>query len=141
VTSTARMATNDVASVSGVTGTTEANGTWSITVIDATHIELQSSVYANAYVSGGGVVDLTSPPNAQAPSVAISMSKDGGQTWGNPLVRPLGAQSKVLRSRVSVTNMGLSGTMGARWRLDITDPVYASLLGGTQSSDIRVVGS
>jgi len=141
VTSTARMAINDVASVTGVTGTTEANGSWSITVIDATHIELHSSVYANAYVSGGGVVDLTSPPNAQAPSVAISMSKDGGQTWGNPLVRPLGAQANVLRSRISVTNMGLSGTMGARWRLDITDPVYASLLGGTQSSDIRVVGS
>jgi len=141
VATTANMSTNDEAIVSGVTGTTEANGTWPITVIDGTHIELQGSVYANAYVAAGVVIDLTSPPNAQNPQVAISMSKDGGQNWGNPLIRPLGAQANVLRSRVSVMNMGLSGTMGCRWRLDVTDMVYASFLGATQSSDIRMVGS
>ncbi len=139
--STSRMATNDVVSVSGIVGTTEANGKWPITIIDATHIELQGSVYTNAYTSGGSVVDLTSPANAQAPTVAISMSKDGGLNWGNPLLRPLGAQSQSLRSRVSVTNMGLSGAMGVRWRLDVTDPVYVSLMGATMSSDIRAVGS
>ncbi len=139
--SSVRMTTGDVASVSGVAGTTEANGKWSITVVDETHIELQGSVFANAYSSGGVVIDLTSPANAQAPQVAISMSKDGGQTWGNPLLRPLGAQGKVQRSRVSVTNMGLSGPMGVRWRLDITDAVYVSFMGGTQSSDIRMVGT
>lgn len=41
--------------VSDVVGTTEANGTWTVTVIDATHIDLQGSTFANAYVSGGTI--------------------------------------------------------------------------------------
>jgi hypothetical protein len=141
VSSTIDMETGDVVQVSGVLGTTEANGVWPITVIDDVTIELEKCTFTHAYGSGGVVVDLTSPPSAQAPQVAISMSKDGGLEWGNPLLRALGAQSKVLRSRVSVLNMGLSGTMGVRWRLDITDPVYASFMGATQSSDIRAIGS
>lgn len=39
--------------VSGVTGTTEANGESAVTVIDANTVDLQNSVFANAYVSGG----------------------------------------------------------------------------------------
>ncbi len=39
--------------VYGVTGTTEANGNWKFTVIDATHIDLVGSTFTNAYVSGG----------------------------------------------------------------------------------------
>lgn len=140
VTSTARMITGDVAKISGVEGTTEANGNWSINVIDATHIDLQATVYANAYTSGGTVTDLTTASNAQNPVVAISMSKDGGVNLGNPLIRPLGAQSNALRGRVSVFNMGYTGTMGARWRLDCTDPVFVSLMGGSMSSEIRAPG-
>ncbi|MFA6267860.1 MAG: hypothetical protein WC670_19355 [Pseudolabrys sp.] len=41
--------------VQGVTGTTEANGTWPFTIIDATHIDLVGSAFANAYVSGGAI--------------------------------------------------------------------------------------
>jgi hypothetical protein len=39
--------------ISGVVGTTEANGTWTITVVDADHFTLNGSTYMNAYVSGG----------------------------------------------------------------------------------------
>lgn len=53
VSSTSGWTTGDYKSVSGVTGTTEANGHWTVTVIDGTHIDLQGSTYANAYVSGG----------------------------------------------------------------------------------------
>lgn len=45
--------------VSGVTGTTEANGAWSVTVIDATHVDLVGSGFGNAYVSGGVTSDLS----------------------------------------------------------------------------------
>ena len=140
VLSTARMSTGDVAGVVGVTGTTEANGNWTITVIDATHIDLQATVFANAYVSGGTATDLTTTDNQQNPVVAISMSKDGGITWGNPLIRQLGAQAKALRSGVSVVNMGYSGPMGVSWRLDVTDPVYVSFMGATMSAEIRAPG-
>lgn len=55
VASTSGWTTGDSKTVSGVVGTTEANGTWTITVVDATHIDLQGSAFANAYVSGGVV--------------------------------------------------------------------------------------
>lgn len=41
--------------VSNVVGTTEANGTWQITVIDATHIVLLGTAFSHAYVSGGTI--------------------------------------------------------------------------------------
>jgi hypothetical protein len=50
---TATLSTGQYLSVSGVKGTLEANGDWTATVIDATHIDLQGSTFANAYVSGG----------------------------------------------------------------------------------------
>lgn len=39
--------------VADVVGTTEANGTWTITVIDADTFDLQGSAFVNPYVSGG----------------------------------------------------------------------------------------
>ncbi|HXF55632.1 MAG TPA: hypothetical protein VNK52_16080 [Hyphomicrobiaceae bacterium] len=45
--------------LSGIVGTTEANGTWKIGIVDATHFDLledtegNPSVFTNAYVSGG----------------------------------------------------------------------------------------
>ena len=55
--STTGMATGDVAVVSNVGGTTEANGRWTgITVVDSTHIDLTGGpAYVHAWTSGGGV--------------------------------------------------------------------------------------
>jgi hypothetical protein len=138
---TTGMNTGDILNVSGITGTMEANGSFNGTVIDATHVELQGTVFVDPYVGGGVVVDVTAPPNAVSPQVAISLSKNGGVHWGNPLIRAIGQQSKTLRQRATVKSMGLSGPMGARWRLDISDPVYTGFFGGTQSSDHREVGT
>src|SRR6185312_9440382 len=49
------FATGQKKTVSDVTGTTEANGTWTITVVNSTKIDLQSSTFTNAYVSGGTI--------------------------------------------------------------------------------------
>lgn len=60
VASTASLTTGDTRTISGIVGTTEANGTWVLTVIDGTHFDLQGSIFANAYVSGGlvgGILD------------------------------------------------------------------------------------
>jgi hypothetical protein len=141
VSNTARMATNDTGIVSGITGTTEANGTWPLRIIDQTHVELIGSVFVHAYVSGGTLVDVTSPPNEINPAVAISLSKDGGNRWGNPLIRYLGKQGQTQRPRASVKSMGLSGPMGCRWRIDVSDPVYCGFLEATQASDARDVGA
>ncbi|MFA7238189.1 MAG: hypothetical protein WC058_15110 [Phycisphaeraceae bacterium] len=55
VASTATFSTGQKKIVNGVTGTTEANARWTITVVDATHIDLQGSTFTNAYVSGGTI--------------------------------------------------------------------------------------
>jgi hypothetical protein len=49
------LVTGDIVTVKGVTGTVEANGRWTITVIDGTHVDLQGSIFANAYVGPGTI--------------------------------------------------------------------------------------
>jgi hypothetical protein len=134
VNSTITVANNDTVLVANVTGTTEANGTWQITVIDATHIELQGSRFVNAYVSGGTATDVTTSPTTQNPSVAISWSDDNGNRWSNPIVRSLGLQDKSKRTRITVKNTGTSGPQARRWRLDDTD-CAAPFVRATQSDD------
>lgn len=134
---TGRIANADIGVVANVTGTTEANGTWPLAVIDATHVELVGTNFVNAYVSGGTLTDLTTPPNVQAPSTDISWSDDGGVSYRNPRNRPLGAVATSKTTRVSVKHTGTSGPEARRWRVDISDPIYRGFLGGTQSTDPR----
>lgn len=55
VNNTTTLVANMVAVVSGIVGTTEANGTQTVlTVVDGTHIDLDVA-FSNAYVSGGTV--------------------------------------------------------------------------------------
>lgn len=53
------LTTGDGVTISGVSGTTEANGTFTVTVIDANTFDLQSSTFNNAYTSGGTATGLT----------------------------------------------------------------------------------
>lgn len=55
VASTTTLQTGFRTTVSGVGGTTEANGVWTITVIDGSHINLQGSTFTHAYTSGGTI--------------------------------------------------------------------------------------
>lgn len=45
--------TGAVVAVQSIGGTTEANGIWTVTVIDSSHFDLQSSTFTHAYTSGG----------------------------------------------------------------------------------------
>lgn len=55
VTSTAAMTTGMKVIIAGVGGVPNANGNFTITVIDGTHIDLQGSVFGGAYTAGGTV--------------------------------------------------------------------------------------
>lgn len=74
--------------------------------------------------------------NAVNPQCMIACSRDGGVTWDNPRLRYLGqAANSILR--VFGLNWGQSSNMGARWRLDISDPCYAAFTAATMSDDAR----
>jgi hypothetical protein len=49
------LVTGAVVSIYGVVGTTEANATWTVTVIDDDTLDLQGSTFTNEYVAGGTV--------------------------------------------------------------------------------------
>lgn len=87
------------------------------------------------FVPGVGVA-TSAQQNVISPQVAISWTRPDGVTFGNALLRKLGEQVNG-RRRVYVTNTGIAGPMGRRWRLDVTDPVYVSFMGGRQSADVR----
>lgn len=51
--STSGLMNGNRLTVTRITGTAEANGTWPVQVIDGTHVDLLGSTHTNAYVSGG----------------------------------------------------------------------------------------
>ena len=56
ITATAHgLVTSNKAFIYDVTGTTEANGLWTITYVSANTFDLQGSTFTNAYVSGGSL--------------------------------------------------------------------------------------
>lgn len=87
------------------------------------------------WATGVGIASGSAPMQT-APQVGISWSNDDGQTWGNPLLRPLGEMGNSKR-RVTVLNTGQTTHQGRRWRMDVSDAVYGSFMSATQSADPR----
>jgi hypothetical protein len=56
------MITGQQVTIRDVLGTTEANGNWTVTVVNVTQIDLQDSTFSNAYSSGGYVVNNPALP-------------------------------------------------------------------------------
>lgn len=87
------LETNDMVDVSGIVGTTEANGIWIVTVISPTQFDLAqnaesdtgaASAFVNAYVSGG-IVQLATASIRVLPTaewVTISGNNLGGGSSG-----------------------------------------------------------
>lgn len=64
------------------------------------------------------------------PRVEISWSLDGGESWGDPVLRSLGGPGRT-QSHPYILNSGLSRGQGVRYRLRVSDPVHVGLNGGT----------
>ena len=60
--------TNDYVTIFGVGGNTAANGNWTITVVDATHFQLNGSVGNGTYTSSGQALDNSMTPAFAQPS-------------------------------------------------------------------------
>jgi hypothetical protein len=77
--------TGDFVSQAGILGTTEANGTWEITVITANTYDLNLSTFTNAYISGGNAYKLSYyslwDASNDADPIAVAVKK--GDTGSN----------------------------------------------------------
>jgi hypothetical protein len=62
VATTNGLITGQKVTVREVAGTTAANGNWTITVVNTTQIDLQSSSFSGSYTSGGYVINNPSLP-------------------------------------------------------------------------------
>lgn len=86
-------------------------------------------------IVGQGLVAGREPIDTD-PVCFISWSDDGGNSFGVPLQRQLGRQAKY-KSTVAINRAGTSGRYGRVWKVEISDPVYVSVMGGEQVTDVR----
>ncbi len=74
-------------------------------------------------------------PIETAPRVSISWSDDGGRTFGNALLRDLGTQGEIVP--IDIRRTGITSRTGRQWRLQCSDPVDVSLMGGSMFGEER----
>jgi hypothetical protein len=67
------LGSNDVVTITGVVGTTEANGTWAITSASSTTFDLEGSTFNTAYTSGGQVIRSTDDIASEQGDIAIDV--------------------------------------------------------------------
>ena len=77
VASTANIVEHSSIIISGIVGTTEANGVWICHIVDATHVELLNSSFSNAY-SSGGTVSINTEGYGQ---VGVAVKNYNNNTW------------------------------------------------------------
>jgi hypothetical protein len=84
-----------------------------------------------------GVGDATGEdPIATDPSVEISWSDDGGETFNIPRIVKLGRQA-LGKTRVRVNQAGITGSQGRIVKIKMSDPVHFGLMGGEMVSELR----
>lgn len=154
VASVGAMVTGQQVTITGTVGTVEANGTWTVTVVSATTFDLEGSVFANAWISGGScdvpAVIYTSGGLCAIGSTTFIYGHDGLIRWSSPInsfdftgtgsgeSRPVA--SKVLKG---MPIRGSAAPAGIFWSVDSVilaqyagDPVYWSMTTLTTASSL-----
>jgi len=98
--------------IAGVGGTTEANGSWTITVITTTTFDLQGSTYANAYTAGGTVY----PGVFYSTDVGRQVRMQEGTVWGYATITAFTHAGSVT---VDVESTLTDTTSKSVWRLGV----------------------
>lgn len=133
--STAGLFTGCTATVSGVGGTTAANGTWTLTVIDATHVDLQGSAYSGAYTSGGTLA--TNGGYARfykdGGQIVRSLTVSGAANNGSGLIRlTVNSTSGVVTgNHATVSSVGGTTEANGVWIVTLVDATHIDLQGST----------
>ncbi|MDX3926740.1 MAG: hypothetical protein QHC90_13175 [Shinella sp.] len=87
------------------------------------------------FIAGQGKVSGDEPIDTD-PVVLISWSDNGGASFGVPVQRSLGRMAR-WANRVTVNRTGMTGPYGRVWKIDVSDPVFVSLLSGQMDADPR----
>lgn len=109
--------TGDPIYIAAVTGTTEANGTWIVTVVDDDNVILDGSTFTNAYISGGTTrpglfYGITAVPGEQGALVRVKEGSVWG--WGELKVITNAAQATInIRSTLTNTSAKTTWRIGA----------------------------
>jgi ketosteroid isomerase-like protein len=106
------FSTGDRVHLDGITGTTEANGDWTVTVIDTNHFDLQGSAFVHAYVAGG----TARPGLFVSTDVGRSLRVRDGTVWGWGTITAYTDEANV---SVSVVDTFTSTNSKSGWRLGL----------------------
>ncbi len=114
----------EVRLVVGVTsatdGTSNANGTWTVTKIDANHVDLQNSVFVGSYVSGGTIQRL--------------LHVTGAVNNGGGLIRlTVTAHAYESGDKVHIEHVGGVPNATGEWIITVIDANHFDLTGSTFS--------
>lgn len=151
VANTLNIQTNDVVHIAHVTGTTEANGNWTITVIDgncqagggggaagACRVDLVGSTFTNAYISGGQMTD----PHGPRASGAIGYIAMGGTALTGGVSSVFCAGTGSCQGVKALANATVLGTNVAPVLLGSTGAdVDVILIGNDSTTDIARVNT
>lgn len=80
------------------------------------------------FTAGTGIASGDNPIQTN-PKVGIQWSKDGGASYGPPLLRELGQQGR-FKNHPFVTRCGMFSGNGVRFKLSVSDPVHVGFMGG-----------
>lgn len=117
--------TGDPAVVKEVEGTSEANGNWIVTRIDANNVDLDGSVFVNAYVSGGNIAlcptltashtrGINNNTGFQGTDVGRMIRIQQGTVWGYVQIVKVTSTTVV---RVNIVNTLTSTAAKKVWRM------------------------
>lgn len=87
------------------------------------------------YLTKGASDALGHDPDETNADVAISISRDGGQTWSNPRIVKIGRQS-ITNGRVRASIWGQAEVQGVRWRFEESAGLDFAFMGADQMQDV-----
>lgn len=87
------------------------------------------------YATRGVGIAAGHDPDQTDPTLELSLSPDGGQTWKAPRQGKLGRQS-VMTGRLAFNNLGIAFPQGARLRIDVSDAVPVGIMGGDMAVSV-----
>lgn len=131
-TATTTIGTGSVISVSGVTGTTEANGSWTVTAIDATHVDLQGSTFTNTFAHNTNVSAATANSDGE---IRLTVATPNSIVSGNivqvgGMTGCAGGNGSWIAVKINSTTYDLARSIAAGCAYTVGGFVDAGLAGG-----------